>query len=118
MEKTDFSQEIQDGKNVRTIKCKYCTSVILTPSTANFTQLQFDLPTVTQKKDRDSTTETENIESFWLVDDMFTFQNVGVTNTVDNKKFLVCADCEQGPIGYHNIITKKSYVALNRVEYV
>lgn len=59
--------------------------------------------------------ETESVSLFWAVKDMFTFQNVGFSNTVGNNKYLTCADCEAGPIGYHDIPTKISYVALSRV---
>lgn len=48
---------------------------------------------------------------------MFTFENIGFSHTVDNYKYLICADCEMGPVGYHNISTKKCYVALERVKY-
>lgn len=48
---------------------------------------------------------------------MFTFQNVGFTNSVGNNKFLTCADCEAGPIGYYDIDSKKSYIALCRVQH-
>lgn len=48
---------------------------------------------------------------------MFTFENIGFSHTVDNYKYLICADCEMGPVGYHNITTKKCYVALERVKY-
>lgn len=48
---------------------------------------------------------------------MFTFQNVGFSHTVGNNKYLACADCEAGPIGYHDVANKKSYVALSRVQH-
>lgn len=46
---------------------------------------------------------------------MFTFQNVGFTHTFDGNKYLACADCEAGPIGFHDVENKASYVALSRV---
>lgn len=61
--------------------------------------------------------ETESLEDFWVVDDMFTFENIGFSNTVDQRKFLICADCDMGPVGYHNLSTKKCYIALKRVKY-
>lgn len=61
--------------------------------------------------------ESEQFDHFWLVDDMFTFDNVGFSNTIGNHKFLVCADCEMGPIGYHDLESKKSFVALSRVKH-
>lgn len=44
-----------------------------------------------------------------------TFYNVGFSNTVGSTKYLTCADCETGPIGYYDIPSKISYVALSRV---
>ena len=65
--------------------------------------------------------------------DMFDFDNMGFTNTVEHIKFLSCGDCEVmfwktsfmvftcngqvGPLGYHNLQTKKSYLALARWFY-
>jgi len=63
--------------------------------------------------------KVESIEKFWLVVDMFTFDNVGFTKTLENIKFLICADCEIGPIGYQDLNdTKNLYVAHSRVAYV
>lgn len=70
-----------------------------------------------QKKSSGPHPETETIKLFWVVNDMFTFQNVGFSNTVENTKYLTCADCDAGPIGYHDIPSKISYVAFSRVEY-
>ena len=48
---------------------------------------------------------------------MFDFDNVGFSKTVDDCKFLTCADCEIGPIGYQDLKTSKCYVALCRVKH-
>lgn len=61
--------------------------------------------------------ETEEFNEFWIIDDMFTFDNVGFSNTIGNHKFLICADCEMGPVGYHDLESKKSFVALARVKH-
>ncbi|XP_018573904.1 guanine nucleotide exchange factor MSS4 homolog [Anoplophora glabripennis] len=111
----NYEGEVSDGKNRRSVKCKYCNSVILSPASASFTSLEFQLPLIKQKKVNESNPETENVSLFWVVNDIFTFQNVGFSNTVGNNKYLTCADCEAGPIGYHDIPSKISYVALNRV---
>nr|XP_054331665.1 guanine nucleotide exchange factor MSS4 isoform X2 [Pongo pygmaeus]XP_054378941.1 guanine nucleotide exchange factor MSS4 isoform X2 [Pongo abelii] len=58
------------------------------------------------------------LQEHWLVEDMFIFENVGFTKDVGNIKFLVCADCEIGPIGWHCLDDKNSfYVALERVSH-
>ncbi|KAJ8971155.1 hypothetical protein NQ314_000853 [Rhamnusium bicolor] len=113
----NYESEISEGKNLRNVKCKYCTSVILTPSTACFTSFEFQLPLIKQSKISELNPETENVSLFWAVSDMFTFQNVGFSNTVGDNKYLSCADCEAGPIGYHDIPSKISYVALSRVHH-
>ena len=60
----------------------------------------------------------EELEDFWLIEGMYTFENVGFTNTVKSIKYLICADCEVGPIGYHDLETKENfYVAVERVVY-
>lgn len=61
--------------------------------------------------------ETELLKDYWCVDDMFTFENIGFSNTVDNIKYLICADCEF-PVGYHEMLSKKSFIALVRVKHV
>ncbi|KAB0805497.1 hypothetical protein PPYR_02467 [Photinus pyralis] len=111
----NYEGEIQDGFNIRSIKCKYCNSTILKPLTATFTTIEFQLPFMKQITGED--VGTEDLSLFWLVADMLIFENVGFSNTVGNNKYLICADCESGPIGYFDVISKKSYVALNRIKH-
>lgn len=61
--------------------------------------------------------EFEKVKNCWLIDDIYTFENIGVSNTVDGLKYLICADCEYGPIGVHYLDNKKSYLALNRINH-
>ncbi|KAL1514093.1 hypothetical protein ABEB36_003412 [Hypothenemus hampei] len=112
-----YETEVEEGQNKRVVKCKFCSSIILTPTTAAFSTFEYDLPVMKPNKDSTSPPETENISYFWAVKDMFTFFNVGFSNTVGNTKYLTCADCEAGPIGYHDITSKMSYVALPRVSH-
>lgn len=60
----------------------------------------------------------EQLTHFWQVKDMYTFENIGFSNTVGNIKYLACADCEVGPIGYFDTDSKISFVALARVKHV
>ena len=61
----------------------------------------------------------ETLTNFWLVDNMYTFENVGFSNTIGTIKYLICADCEIGPIGWHDIQDQAAFfVALDRVEHV
>ncbi|KAJ8395390.1 hypothetical protein AAFF_G00033750 [Aldrovandia affinis] len=63
----------------------------------------------------EGTVDGDTLTAHWLVDDMYTFENVGFTKDVGKVKYLICADCEIGPIGWHCLDDKKSfYVALER----
>lgn len=72
---------------------------------------------VQKKESKADSLNTEILHHFWLVEDMMTFENIGFSHTVDGRKFLVCADCERGPVGYHELSTKRCYVALERVAH-
>ncbi|KAH1007284.1 guanine nucleotide exchange factor MSS4 homolog [Dendroctonus ponderosae] len=113
----NFEAEIEEGQNKRSVKCKFCSSVILTPATAAIMNVEHSLPLIRQTKTTEENPDTETTSVFWAVKDMFTFQNVGFSNTVGNTKYLTCADCEAGPIGFHDIPTKMSFVALSRVSH-
>lgn len=79
---------------------------------------EFSLPLMHQKHSKSiDELETEVFKEYWIIDDMFHFENIGFSNTVGNYKYLICADCEMGPVGYHDITTKTNYVALQRVKH-
>ena len=70
-----------------------------------------------KKSETSAPGDGEDLMDFWLVDDMFTFENVGFSNTVENIKYLICADCEIGPIGFHDTRNPKAfYVSHSRVK--
>ncbi|GAB5591387.1 hypothetical protein Unana1_06287 [Umbelopsis nana] len=58
-------------------------------------------------------------EHFWHVSDMMHFDNVGFSKTIGQTKFLSCADCDVGPIGYHNISgdPKEYLIAIDCARY-
>ncbi|XP_059471363.1 guanine nucleotide exchange factor MSS4 [Neocloeon triangulifer] len=105
----------EDGKNKHQVKCQRCPSLIMKENIGAVKEITFDLPSMKKKDEQES--GVEQIKHFWMVPDMFQFENVGFSNTVGNVKFLTCADCEIGPIGWHDLDSKNSYVALNRVNY-
>jgi len=108
------SEAVEDGKNKFALMCTHCPSKILSPLSGSFVEEERDLPKMTQKKNAPEP-EVDSIKEWILVEDMFTFDNVGVSHVVNNMKYLTCADCEFGPIGWMDLNNKKSYVALSRV---
>ena len=81
--------------------------------------VQIFLPDVSSKHSIGSQPSGESLADHWLVKDMFDFDNIGFSNTVNgSEKYLICADCEVGPIGWHNTQNRTEYyVAANRVQY-
>lgn len=74
-----------------------------------------ELPLMVQKFSETNAVQKENVNQFWAVNTLYDFENMGFSNTVGTIKYLVCADCEMGPVGYYDLSTKKCYVALSRV---
>lgn len=59
----------------------------------------------------------DKVSDYWKVNDMYTFQNVGFSKNVGTNKFLICAECDMGPIGWFDSSTKECFVALSRVKH-
>ncbi|XP_013914787.1 guanine nucleotide exchange factor MSS4 [Pseudonaja textilis] len=108
------------GRNRKAVLCQRCGSRVLLPGAATFTRRELFLPAMKKKTALVTNGDLEGdvLQDHWLVEDMFSFENVGFTKDVGNVKFLICADCEIGPIGWHCLDDKKSfYVALDRVSH-
>ncbi|XP_065075772.1 guanine nucleotide exchange factor MSS4 homolog [Ochlerotatus camptorhynchus] len=120
----DVVELVENEKNKTNVKCTHCDSLILKPATADYVESEFDLPEPQQKRRQSSDPvgepapfTCEKLKHFWVVSDMFTFENIGFSHTVDKTKYLICADCEIGPVGYHDLQTKRCYIALQRVKH-
>uniref|UniRef100_A0A8C2T7R7 Guanine nucleotide exchange factor MSS4 n=1 Tax=Coturnix japonica TaxID=93934 RepID=A0A8C2T7R7_COTJA len=108
------------GRNLKAVLCQRCGSRVLLPGAATFTCRELLLPAMRKKATATDGGDGDGdvVREHWLVRDMFSFENVGFTRDVGNIKFLVCADCEAGPIGWHCLDDKDSfYVALERVAH-
>lgn len=131
-EETSSKQFIDEAtnKNKTKLRCERCDSLILQELSGTHATLEtaVEIPMMRLKKELvvgsngasdQKQIESEKVTEFWLVRDMFTFENVGFTNTIDNKKYLICADCEIGPIGFQSLDKPDEfYVSLTRVKHV
>ncbi|KAI4497508.1 hypothetical protein M0802_007519 [Mischocyttarus mexicanus] len=106
-----------DRKNKEKLFCTFCPSKILNADTATFVTMEFALPHI-HSKGEDVGNQEETITEYWYIEDMFAFENIAVSHAVGNIKYLACADCERGPVGWQDLATKKSYIALSRVKHV
>lgn len=131
--------------NSKTLKCprSECRSVILKPRHAKWTTTdsKYTLPSFR----KDAATSTTKPTDFWVLHDMMSFENIGFSKTVAQDgsivptdatsseepvvnfppgvKFLSCADCDVGPLGYHDTSYTNSsgqrefLIAIDRVRY-
>uniref|UniRef100_UPI00358ECC28 guanine nucleotide exchange factor MSS4-like n=1 Tax=Myxine glutinosa TaxID=7769 RepID=UPI00358ECC28 len=118
-----------EGTNSKSVLCLNCGLVMLRPGLAQITTRQMSLPCVYQKKAVAEAEEpqTETLEHHWIVDDMYTFENVGFTKAANGAavgsetmlRYLACGDCGTGPIGWHSpsIVPHEFFVALSRVKH-
>lgn len=73
---------------------------------------------MTLRKDRkDGNVDEETLNQYWMVGDKFAFENIGFSNAVSGVQYLICADCEIGPIGWYDKSTQSCYVSASRVNY-
>ena len=96
---------------------------VLQPDTCVYTKLDktVDIPIMKQKKEIIANNQIENepMDEFWVLNEMFTFENIGFTNEINKIKYLICADCEIGPLGFHHVEKPNEFlVSLNRVKHL
>eukprot|EP00698_Gefionella_okellyi_P021159 TRINITY_DN677_c0_g1_i2.p1 TRINITY_DN677_c0_g1~~TRINITY_DN677_c0_g1_i2.p1 ORF type:complete len:140 (-),score=16.96 TRINITY_DN677_c0_g1_i2:29-412(-) len=101
------------GKNTVLITCRLCGSKILRPNMGTLVHKPMDLPA---SRAGDAAAESE--AWFWEVHDMFTFENIGFSHAVENRKFLTCADCERDILGaMFTEDTAMLWLSSSRVKY-
>ncbi|KAG2233277.1 Mss4-like protein [Thamnidium elegans] len=111
------------GKNVADILCpkENCKCVILRKNTATLVErdgAKLSLPTSTLPENTLLKPDEDNDTHFWHVGNMMDFENVGFSTTVGTTKYLSCADCDLGPIGYHDTTDPKEFViSIKRAKY-
>lgn len=122
LEDLDTKDLVSSEKNAKALACLRCNCKILPTNTGTYVNdvaLEKELH-VMHKKQEEAGIKKEKIKQFFVVNDMYDFDNIGFTKPVNNEtvKYLICADCEVGPLGWHCISTKKNYVALARVKHI
>ncbi|CAK5066143.1 unnamed protein product [Meloidogyne enterolobii] len=120
----DENEQVNTDKmNINQILCNRCGSIILQKMAAHYqhgeTSKHLPLPfqKTKHKNELPKNLETEEFNKWWIVGNMFTFENVGFTHSFDGCKFLACADCEIGPIGFVCPDSNNCFVSVERVEY-
>lgn len=107
----------KENRNALRVYCPHCGSLIISPFIATYVPSKpYALPLCRQKKDG-LAVEKEHVDAWWCVEKMLDFENIGFTHAVEGVKYLVCADCEIGPVGYLSLESQFHYIALSRVSH-
>eukprot|EP01113_Clastostelium_recurvatum_P035073 TRINITY_DN483_c0_g1_i3.p1 TRINITY_DN483_c0_g1~~TRINITY_DN483_c0_g1_i3.p1 ORF type:complete len:143 (+),score=19.45 TRINITY_DN483_c0_g1_i3:107-535(+) len=121
-----------DAKNAKRIKCRLCNCLILREHIGVLQDREIFLhhsrqPRVVEEPAPAATAPAgETVRNFWVVDDMFRFENIGFTKPIDDPasphtttyKYLTCADCEKEVLGIQIGGEAHLYLSCERVDYV
>jgi guanine nucleotide exchange factor len=104
-----------ETSNSHKLHCLRCPCLILRPALATKVIIE-DSKLPPLKKDAQ---ETNTV--FYRVTDMMAFDNIGFSRpAVSGEKYLLCADCELGPLGFQGVDENGSVcfnIAADRVRY-
>ncbi|CDW55270.1 TPR 1 and TPR 11 and RPAP3 C and Mss4 domain cont aining protein [Trichuris trichiura] len=103
------SNEVSSGA----LSCPKCSSLILNAGLGKRVFMKRSLPELTLKAD--GGVNLQVLSEFVRVDDIYTFQNIGFSRNAGDVRYLLCADCEIGPLGIFEPKTELSFVAVERV---
>lgn len=113
----------ESKKNVADILCpkENCKCVILRKNAATLVERdgsKLTLPTSSLPENALLSPDQDDDIYFWHVGNMMDFENVGFSTTVGTIKYLSCADCDLGPLGYHDTADPKEFViSIKRAKY-
>ena len=91
--------------NSKKLGCPRCSCIIYRENTAQSCTFAISLKSIEKAKQD----ELEDCLEFWTVTDMMAFENIGFSKQVEadgGLKYLICADCDLGPLGFHNPASK------------
>ncbi|CEP08052.1 hypothetical protein [Parasitella parasitica] len=111
------------GKNSADVLCpkEGCKCVVLGKETATLVERDGSKLVLPESTLPANSLLQNNIDDthFWHVGNMMDFDNVGFSITVGTTKYLSCADCDLGPIGYHDTTCdpKEYLISIKRAKY-
>ena len=71
-----------------------------------------------KKSEKQEPNDRETVEACLRVYDMFHFENIGFSKLVGTLKYLVCADCEAGPLGLRHARTHAATAGTSHTETI
>ncbi|KAI8393660.1 Mss4-like protein [Radiomyces spectabilis] len=122
--KNPLEELVHSGKNAADILCPKdnCNCMIFRANTATWVERdgsKLSLPDNVLPDNVGPLADDANEIHFWRVTNMMDFENVGFSKAVGPVKYLSCADCDIGPLGYHDTTTepKEFLICARRARY-
>lgn len=100
---SSYKPEIVTEKKVHqyVLRCPYskCNSRIIKPaSESNVKEIDIEIEFIKP------TEESQSDNKFLIVNDVWDFDNIGVSKNFDNshdiERLIICSDCDRGPLGF------------------
>ncbi|KAI8370794.1 guanine nucleotide exchange factor MSS4-like protein [Choanephora cucurbitarum] len=110
----------ESGKNAADVLCPKptCNCIILRKNAATLVEGDGSKLTLPASSVSMADLPQDSDTHFWHMTSMMDFENVGFSTTVGTIKYLSCADCDLGPIGYHDTTNPKEFVvSIQRARY-
>ncbi|KAI8144441.1 Mss4-like protein [Fennellomyces sp. T-0311] len=115
---------VESGKNAADILCPIdkCKCVVIKKGAATLVDrdgAKLELPESVLGSNLSEQLQGLAETQFWQLSNMMDFENVGFSKTVGTIKYLSCADCDVGPIGYHDTASdpKEFLISVRRARY-
>ncbi|PAV63339.1 hypothetical protein WR25_25461 [Diploscapter pachys] len=107
----------EDEKNFYKIVCRRCESVFFPEGAVRYIKAgkPIDLRVMTHQGKGEP--GYEKISWWWYTEDDMAFDTIG-WQTINRKKYLMCGDCELGPVGVRSEDNKRFWVAVERCKYI
>ncbi|BFZ63203.1 hypothetical protein YB2330_004323 [Saitoella coloradoensis] len=117
-----FTINLGEDVNLYDVYCPYCLkSIILKAGVGK--KVERDAAPLSRVSDADKpepSAPSEATAHFWEVNDPFAFENLGFSKddpARPNLKYLACADCDKGPLGYADRAANEYLLAVEMVGY-
>ncbi|CEP01268.1 Mss4-like protein [Plasmodiophora brassicae] len=88
-------------RNPFRLSCRHCQCSIVPPGAATRSCRKITAHVPVVDDDQGARVIAEELDEHWLIAQQFDFDNVGVSRPIEASgfRYLICAECDRGPIG-------------------
>jgi hypothetical protein len=95
--------------NTKDIVCQICKDKLIKNGVATLSGDKGLIP--------DKTGKLCEFDSWWVLNDMYNFENISFTKPTDGVRYLTCPNCTNIPLGFQKEGIDKFYLSFRHVDY-